>query len=270
VLAAVPDADVSRFYRAQMLETMRRKFSAAGYAFSIVTFPLHGGEGLAALKLELLRATDFAIAMRATPAVQKCIRESGIPHVYAFGDKPKAGGQPWIRFSMAPALSLFADHCARAGVKRLAQVRFEENGMFDAQPALGQKGIECSWLEIPRQGNGSWAFEDSVRQSYETFAAMPRRDFPDLFLFWTSFLAQGAITAFLERKIHMPDDVKAVSLSSVGLGPVYSRPFTRIEINPVEAGEKLAAYALAVLAKGRLPRPPLITPKYVFGRTFPF
>ena len=270
VLAAVPDADVSRFYPAQMLESMRRRLSGAGYAFSVVTFPLRGGDGLAGLKLELLRATDFVVAMRATPSVQKCLEESGVAHVYAFGDRPENPDRPWIRFSLAPALSVFAAHCERARVKRVVQVRFEHNELFDVQPALAKRGIDCDWLEIPGKGDLRWAFEGSFRQAYETFAAMPRRDFPDLFLFSTSFLAQGAATAFLARNVLLPDDVKAVALCSTGLGPVYPKSFTRFEVDPFDAGEKVADFALAVLAKGRLPPPPVIEPNYVFGHTFPF
>jgi len=33
---------------------------------------------------------------------------------------------------------------------------------------------------------------------------------------------------------------------------------------------KNAGFALAVLAKGRIPPPPVIAPQYVFGATFPF
>ena len=41
------------------------------------------------------------------------------------------------------------------------------------------------------------------------------------------------------------------------------------EYNPVDAGEKISDFALAVLAKGRTP-PPVIEPQYIFGATFPF
>ncbi len=270
VLVAVPIADVSRFYRAQMLETIRQRLSEAGYAFSIVTFPLHGSDGLAPLRLELARATDLVIAMRAPPEVQKCLKESGVSHVYTFGDRPTDDGAPWIRFSLKTAFSLFADHCAKARVKRVVQVRFEDNEMFDVRPVLAKKGIACSWLEIPRKDDDRWAFEGSVRGSYEAFLNMPRENLPSLLLFWTSFHAQGAITAFLARGIRMPEDVKAVSLASVGLGPVYPKSFTRFEIDPSDAGEKVAAFALALLVKGRVPQPPVINLKYVFGQTFPF
>lgn len=270
VLVAVPGIDVGRFYRAQLVETMRRKLSGAGYAFSVVTFPLHGSDGMAQFKLELLRATDLVIAMRATPEVQKCIEESGVPHVYAFGDKPQAAGISWIRFCPKNALAAFAGHCARARVKRVVQVRFEDDALGDAQPMLAKKGIECSWLTIPKENGNRWVFESSLRQAYETFAAMPRHRFPDLLLFWSTFLAQGALTAFLARGIRMPDDVKAVVLCTAGLGPVYPKSFTRFEIDPAAAGEKVADFALAVMAKGRIPRPPLIESNYVFGHTFPF
>ena len=76
--------------------------------------------------------------------------------------------------------------------------------------------------------------------------------------------------AFLARGINVPEDVRIVTLSNVGIGPVYIKPFTRFEIDPVGAGEKIADFALAVLAKGRVPSPPQIAPQYVFGATFPF
>ena len=45
---------------------------------------------------------------------------------------------------------------------------------------------------------------------------------------------------------------------------------TRFECDAFEAGEKVAHYALAVLAKGRVPSPPVVYPQYVFGATFPY
>ena len=71
------------------------------------------------------------------------------------------------------------------------------------------------------------------------------------------------------RGICIPEDVKVVSLSDVGFGPAFVRPATRFECDPVDAGEKISDFALAVLAKGRM-SPPVIAPQYVFGATFPF
>ena len=46
--------------------------------------------------------------------------------------------------------------------------------------------------------------------------------------------------------------------------------WTRFECDATETGEKVAAYVLGLLAKGRLPQLPVVAPHYVFGRTFPY
>jgi len=111
-------------------------------------------------------------------------------------------------------------------------------------------------------------YEGIERSAYNTFINLPRSSFPDVFLFWDDFVAQGALLAFRERRLRIPKDVKIVSLSNRGLGPVYSESLTRFECDASEAGEKVSAYVLALLAKGRLPPVPVISPHYVFGATF--
>ena len=270
VLFILPDVDIGRYHPSQMMDVVSRKLMMAGYSFSVTSFPLDANDDLARLKSELLRAADLVIAVRATPQVQKCLAESGVNYFFVYGDKPESDDHPWIRFSPETAISHFADHCARAGVKHVVQVRFEAGDMIDAQPALAERGIDCSWITMMRSKRGWGNFDGIVHCGYETFATMPRSDIPELLLFWNSFFTQGAIMAFLARGIRLPEDVKVVTLSNTGVGPVFIKPFTRFEINPAEAGEKIGDFALAVLAKGRIPSPPQIAPQYVFGETFPF
>ena len=270
VLAVMPDTDVGRYHPSQLVDVVNRKLTAAGYAFSTITFSTYEDEDLAVLKSELLRATDLVIAARATPQVQKCLEEAGVNHFFVYGDKPESDDRPWIRFAPETALSQFADHCARAGVKHVVQVRFEGNETIDAQPALAERGIDCSWMSVSHNEKGWGRFDGIVYSGYETFATMPRESIPDLLLFWNSFFTQGAIMAFLARGIRLPEDVKVVALSNAGVGPVYIKPFTRFELDPVQVGEKIADFALAVLARGRIPPPPQIAPQYIFGETFPF
>jgi DNA-binding LacI/PurR family transcriptional regulator len=268
VLVALPDVDAARFFSARLIDILHRRLSTAGYAFAIVTFPLEGGGGLADLQLELLRP-DLVIAVRATPQVQKSLAASNIRRLYLFTAGREDPAAPRIRVSSG-ALDQFAEHCARARVKNVVQVRFAGDDTFDARPALARKGISCTWLDMPHDAACGWGIEGDTRRAYETFAAMPPNRFPDLLLFWNAFLAQGAGMAFLTRGIRLPEDVKVVALSNAGLGPVYPKSITRFEIDPLDNGEKVASYALSILAKGRLPRPPVIIPKYIFGATFPF
>ena len=271
VLVAYPDVDVCRYYPTQLFDTIRRNLMTAGYMVSIITFPLDADGNLTHLKSELLRATDLVIALRATPNVQKCLVSSGVKHIFAYGGKPKVkGAGPWIRFSHEKAISAFADHCERADIKHVVQVRFESNEELDAGRALAAKGIESSWLTISRPGGGRNRFDGIVQYACETFEDMSRKSIPDVVLFWNAFAAQGAMMALLDRGIRIPEDVKVVSFAQTGFGPVYVKPVTRFESDPMDDGEKISDFALAVLAKGRIPRPPKITPQYIFGSTFPF
>ena len=270
VLFALPDVDVCRYYPAQLLDTFRLALANAGYALSVATFPLRAGAKLGELEFELLRATDLIIAARATPDVQACLATSGVRHVFVFGDKPVSGAAPWIQVAPEKALVRFARHCAVAGVKRVVQIRVEGHETLDAQPVLEKKGIDCSWITIARgEGEERLRFDVIASRAYEMFAAMPRETFPDLFLSWNVFATQGAATAFLSRGIRLPEDVKLVTISDVGLAPVHPKAFTRFEVDPSAAAKDIAAFVLAILVKGRHPRPPKIVPQYVVGETFP-
>ena len=270
VLMILPDVDKCRYHPVQAIDMVRRKLTTAGYAFSVATFSLDASDKLAFLKSELLRSTNLVIAARATPAVQKFLAESGVDHIFAYGDRPKSEDSLWIRFSPEAAISQFADHCERAGVRHVVQVRFEDYETLDAGPALAKRGIDCAWMTVSRDSSGKERRDDVMHRAYETFDAMPRTCVPDVLLFWNYLLTQGAVTAFLARGIRLPEDIKVVTLSNAGVGPVYTKPFTRFEVNPVEAGEKVADFALAMLSKGRIPPVPEIVPQYVFGETFPF
>lgn len=269
VLFVLPDVDACSYHVTMIADALRHRLAAAGYAFSTVVFSREPGIGLTFLKHELSRTPDVAIVIYSTPPVRRCLREAGVKSVFIYGDPPKADEGRWIRFSAETAITHFVRHCVRAGVKRVTEVRFEGNETPDASQALEAKGIKSGWITVPRM-DGLGRYEGIERSAYNMFMGLPRTSFPDVFLFWDDFVAQGALTAFLGRGLRIPGDVKVVSLSNRGLGPVYSEALTRFECDAAEAGEKVAAFALALLAKGRLPPPPAITPHYVFGRTFPY
>ena len=269
VLFVLPDVDACSYHVTMIADALRHRLGAAGYAFSTVIFSHEDRIGLTFLKHELIRTPDVAIVIYGTQPVRKYLREAGVKSVFIYGDPPKADDGRWIRFSAEEAIDNFVRHCVRAGVKRVTQVRFKGNETPDARKALEDKGIKAGWVTVQRM-DGLGRYEGIERSAYNAFMNLPRSSFPDVYLFWDDFVAQGALTAFLGRGIRMPEDVKVVTLSNRGLGPVYSEALTRFECDAAEAGEKVAAFTLALLSKGRLPPPPAITPHYVFGRTFPY
>ena len=269
VLFAFPDVDACSYHVTMIADSLRHRLGAAGYAFSTVVFSDDSQIGLAFMKHELARTPDVAVVMYSTPAVRKCLHKAGVKSVFIYGDEPRQDEGVWIRFSAEEAIANFAAHCARSGVKRVVQVRFEGNETPSAKPALSPLGIRCGWKSVPRMDELG-RYEGIERSAYNVFMSLSRSEFPDVFLFWDDFVAQGALTAFLERGIRMPGDVKVVTLSNRGLGPVFPEPLTRFECDAAETGEKVASFALSLLAKGRLPSLPVVAPHYVFGRTFPY
>ena len=269
VLFVLPDVDACSYHVTMIADALRRRLGAAGYAFSAVVFSQDPQIGLSFLRHELVRTPDVAIVIYGTQSVRECLRGAGVKSVFIYGDEPQGEEGAWVRFSAEEAIANFVQHCVRADVKRVTQVRFEGNETPDAKDVLAANGIKSGWLTVPRM-DGLGRYEGIERSAYNTFFSMPRSRFPDVFLFWDDFVAQGALTAFLGRGLKVPNDIKVVALSNRGLGPVYAEALTRFECDASEAGEKVAAYALSLLAKGRVPPPPSITPHYVFGRTFPY
>ena len=269
VLFVLPDVDACSYHVTMIADALRRRLGAAGYAFSTVVFSRDPQIGLSFLKHELVRTPDMAIAIYGTGLVRKCLRDAGVRSVFIYGEEPEKEDGSWIRFSAEEAIANFVRHCHRAGVRRVMQVRFEGNETPDAGPALADVGVKCTWMTVPRM-DGLGRYEGIERSSYNVFMELKPSKFPDVFLFWDDFVAQGALTAFLRRGLRMPEDIRVAALSNRGLGPVYSEPLTRFECDASETGEKISAYALSLLAKGRTPPPPVVSPHYVFGRTFPY
>ena len=269
VLFALPDVDASSYHATQIADALHRRLSQAGYIFTTAIFPLDSRLDRSFLAGELAHAPDIVVALYAKPHIRKYLRKTGLKCLFVYGDEPAAGEGPWIRFSSDDASAVFAEHCTRTGVRRVVQVRFDGNETPDVSSTLAAVGIACEWKTIQR-----WdvlgRYEGIKRAAYEAFLELPRADFPDVFLFWDDFVAQGALTAFMKRGIKIPEDVKVVVLSNRGLGPVYAEPLTRFECDAATAGEKVADFTLALLAKGRTPPPPVISPQYVFGATFPY
>ena len=269
VLFVLPDVDASSYHATQIADALRRRLTTAGYVLTTAVFFQDPRRDLSFLKCELAHAPDLVLVMYSMPHIRPYLREAGFRCIYVYGDEPTAEEGPWIRFSADAAISVFAEHCVRTGVRRVVQVRFDGNETPDAASTLAATGIACTWKRIPR-----WdvlgRYEGIERAAYDAFLALPREEFPDVFLFWDDFVAQGALTAFMKRGIAIPDDVKVVVLSNRGLGPVYPEPLTRFECDAAAIGEKGAEFTLSMLAHGRVPRPPVVAPQYVFGTTFPY
>jgi DNA-binding LacI/PurR family transcriptional regulator len=276
VLVVIPDGD-HVFYYNIIVGRLRANLSMAGYLFTQVTVLSRpdGRYDFRQLAHELRIKPDFTLLFEDRPTIARFLSKSGSPFgVFAKTPCALPGCVANFRIEHGAAVPEFAAHCVRAGVRSVLQVSTSATTiqLFDAVPALLEAGVQASKMEIP--GNPQFVATEAVAQGAlsafrERFSAAGRAWLPDVFLFLGDFLATGALVAMQEAGIRIPDDVKVVSVSNKGLGPVYPVPITRIEYDGFRIGDTLSKALCAFLA-GRKIRDSLcsISPEYIVGESF--
>ena len=268
VLFVFPEEDEPSYFVNVLANELRRRFVGAGYLFSRVTASRRTGGDRSQLSTMLGQTIDFAIVMYGSPPVARDLAAAGVPYLIVGGDgRSRKGAWSTIPGEDGP-ISRFVDHCRAAGVRTVVEVGFGSPGASTSAKRLEEAGISVSRLEVrPQERYGR--LEGIERASLSRFLAFDRRSFPDLFLFWDDFVAQGALTAFLSRGVAIPEEVKVVALSNRGFGPVYIKSITRFECDAAYYGERVSEFVLAVLSRRRA-QPPTLKPTYVIGATFPY
>jgi vacuolar-type H+-ATPase subunit H len=205
------------------------------------------------------------------PGARKAIEESGWPFL-VLGDGGKCVpsrvescvGQ--IENRMGLALSDFVHACVKRGVRSVVQFLYAEGG-FDASEMLAMPGVGCETVRIPRCRSQF----DMYSRAYTAMKALLKRlggRLPDVFLFTDDHLTQGAVLALMEHGVRVPEDVRVVTHSNRGLGPFWTKPFTRLEMNPVAHGAEIADAILAYLRTRRLPAGIVLGSEWTPGETF--
>ena len=82
------------------------------------------------------------------------------------------------------------------------------------------------------------------------------------------WVCSGALVAILEAGLSVPRDMRVVTLSNKGLGPIYSKPFTRLEVDHDAYSNTIAKAILDNLGGKPFPKGVVLSPNYVEGETF--
>ena len=280
VLVVVPDCD-SCYYSAVHLGCIRSRLLAEGYLVTSMTV-LHG-EGdrhrfkydLAPLEFALRQSVDLAVLIfnYKRPSIARAVVRSGVPYV-EFADAERSclkGCVGSVCLDKATAMSRLAEAIRSSGARRVMQVG-AYTGNFEAGFLRKMDGIRFSswhtgWDYVERGVN-----ENIVRVAMDSFMrrfkSKGRGWLPDLFYFSDDHVASGALTAMLHEGVRIPEDVRVVTMSNWGLGPVFPVSLTRLELNPYTHGEALAQMALDYMTR-KVPQGRRIVPlQYIEGDSF--
>jgi len=263
------DDDCASYFVSQVADALRRRLVGEGYLLTSVVASRSARGDVSQLKTALGQSVDFVVLMYAAKHLERLVAASGFPYAVIYGDTPSRPNAWTIPFDITEPITTFVEHCRKAGVRSVTEVRLRGTDWPSAAAGLKERGISVRQMAVEpilRYGR----YEGIERAAMEDFLSVKAHDLPDLLLFWDDFVAQGALTALLARGVRIPEDVRVVVQTNRGLGPVFPQVLTRFECDGAAVGDKVAVLVAGVLAKGRLPPVPCISPTYVFGKTFPW
>ena len=158
------------------------------------------------------------------------------------------------------------DHCLACGVRRVLQVT-DPKPSFDVGPTLRNAGLivdDLLFNDLPGYGSPERVERGALEAVERWLATGPT--LPDLIWFGDDFAARGALLAMASRGLRIPEDVQVISWANKGLGPVFSKPLTRVEMDPIAQGEALAQCVLDRLG-GLHGKPVELVPAFIEGAT---
>lgn len=164
------------------------------------------------------------------------------------------------------ALGEFARACAKKGVRRVLQVLGLPNA-YDVTNMLKSLGIEVRTVEVDNLGSPESMSIGGFAAIQKWFASKRGTWRPDVVFFTDDYAAQGGLIALKNIGLRIPEEVAVVSHANKGHGPVWEKPLTRLEMDPVAHGKVLAREIAAYLRGRAFPSRLVLGSKWVDGKT---
>ena len=241
------------FYCSQLLTVLEERLHSKGYAVSAIRA---GGrsETAACHKLETVLKEQWSLILVMGGSAKHVIAESGLPFVLV-GDgsplprhfDPSCIGRIEIR--SGKALPDFIRECMRCNVRRVVQFKYEK-GAFDVTERLAHVGIAVESIDIVRKSTPEKVSSASLLEMRRFLA---KNALPDLFLFTDDYLAQGALVALAVAGVRIPEDVAVATHANKGLGPVWEKPLSRLEMDSLAHAREIADAISEYLKTGVFP-----------------
>lgn len=246
-------------------------FRKAGISYGRVHIPCRRGQfDLEPLKDALAEGIDFVVCELSDPRPTEPLRTAGIPFaVLAGGAAEFPGAQAVFRNDYDEVAQAIIRRARATNCRSILHVGFGKWKRDALTSPLYSAGLQVRRCHIPSPKDRSPP-EEWQRKALHHFERLLRKGtdwLPDLILFSDDFLASGALLALTHHGVRIPEDVRVVTLSNSGLGPVYLKPLTRFEADVRREASEIAAYVEARLSD-RLPKMPCLSLHLRLGETF--
>ena len=251
------------------------RLSVRGYMVQRVTVPAfkRGVYDFRSLDLILRQDTSLVVMVGSQPDIERHLVVSNVRYVVV--GKASLNSAKCVGCIVDDALSAiedFAAHAVRAGVRNAVLVGSNHGALhpkiLSSLNAVSVKVEEWKiWTGVYVSGRLDviqLKTRDLFREKMRNGAKLP-----DLFVFIDEYRAMGGALALYEAGVRIPEDVKLVSVSNFGNGPVLRKGVARIEYDPFKNGRRIADLLLEFLSTGVFPSDATIAARYVPDETFP-
>ena len=257
------------YYPMKFMFLLGQRLRTQGYGMHSIVGKRSDRVELRRLAAVLKERWSLVLIMGSGAEERKLVAESGRPFALV------GNGAPLPRFS-APscigrfeircgkAIPEFIRECVRRRIARVIQFKYME-GAFDVAWYLAQAGVVVETVNIPSKSS----LEGVVRTSFATMCqVVAKRNLPGLFLFTDDYVAQGALLALALAGIRIPEDVAVVTHANKGLGPVWAKPLSRMEMDPSAHARAVASAVIGYLKSGEPPPDLDLGSVWKRGKTF--
>lgn len=271
----VSRGDWGSYYVQKFAESFSAVLLKQGYLVTQLTVPTDGKTcDCSGLDAALTARYDLVFQIFDSQEIESRLAASGCRYV-VLGDS----GAPFLKqrtgsgfFSKSRAADELVVALKSQGVRSVlvAGVMFYQ----EFKRSLKAANLQVKWFHLPCLSGYSspeGVQRSALRGFLKWHASTPRLRYPDAILFTDDYTASGALTAFDLKGVRVPKDVKVITMSNAGLGPVWHKELTRFEMSPSEDGKVAVDFALRVLSgcdveKG-WQKKFCLEPRYVTGDT---
>ena len=253
------------YFCGTMMAEVRRCLSRAGYLYSCVTVDMKPRCKYACnvkpLREELHNQYDLALAVYPDKTMTRLLREA-LPTILVDGMEPDA---ETICTGGGSVPDEMLARCRETGAYRILYAGYDN--CANEVRRLRRMGFKVEYLPVNLDGRTE-SLENLERGAFETYSTRFAKPLPELIYFGDDYVARGGLTALLALGIHVPDDVKVVTLSNKGFAPVFPVSLTQYEHDPVAFGEYVAERIIAK-HEGRTVTHSPVFRRYIPGDSFP-
>lgn len=228
---------------------------------------------LSSLKAQLELGLEFAVCFTESRTVAKMLDAAHVKYIYEGGsgrEFPNAIATINLEIESQACMDELAAHWKLHKVKDILVVDFEHVMPRNAIASFVQSGMRFRRLIVkpPRDRNYLQDIQQAGLDAVAKFfsAERNRTNPPDAIFFYDDYLAAGGLIALAATGLRVPEDIRVATLANKGLGPVWFKPLTRLEYDPVGNARLIGDYVLKLLADKKA-TPPTLQLKFIEGKT---